>query len=81
MLIYGCRYYFFGRSIAISQEVTFAPQVEYAVGSKPWQITKGDFNLDGNLDLGVINELSGNFSILLGTGEGSFISQIRRGSL
>ena len=57
---------------AASQDVSFAPPVEYAVGFKPWQITKGDFNLDGNLDLGVVNESSGSFSILLGTGGGSF---------
>src|SRR5262249_54030377 len=44
----------------------------YDVGSQPWAITAGDFNGDGNLDLATSNLGSGDVSILLGDGHGSF---------
>lgn len=42
------------------------------VGTFPYSIAKGDFNLDGNLDLAVANHDSNNVTILLGGGNGGF---------
>jgi hypothetical protein len=43
-----------------------------AVGHNPYAIAVGDFNGDGNLDLGVANFSDGTVSILLGDGRGNF---------
>jgi len=43
-----------------------------SVGSSPTGITTGDFNDDGQLDLGVANEGAISISILLGNGQGDF---------
>ena len=53
-------------SIALSAPSTFG------AGSNPNSVTVGDFNGDGKLDLVVANEGSGNVSILLGNGNGTF---------
>jgi hypothetical protein len=42
------------------------------VGFNPRDITAGDFNRDGKLDLAVVNYDTQNVSILLGNGDGSF---------
>src|SRR5215813_5333973 len=47
-------------------------QVDYPVGSLPIALISGDFNGDGLLDLAVANQNSGNISILLGKGDGTF---------
>ena len=41
------------------------------VGSAPSSIAVGDFNLDGNLDLAVVNQTSNSVSVLSGNGSGS----------
>jgi FG-GAP-like repeat/FG-GAP repeat len=55
---------------------TFQPAVDYSVGTNPRAIVAGDFNGNGRLDLAVANEgdanVSGNVSILLGNGDGTF---------
>ena len=43
-------------------------------GSGPFAITAGDFNADGHLDLAVSNSNDGTITILLGQGNGTFIS-------
>ena len=48
------------------------PNLLHDVGSAPGQVIKGDFNGDGRLDLAVSNGGSGDVSILLGTGDGTF---------
>ena len=59
---------------------TFAPQVTYAVGSGPSSIVAGDFTGDGHLDLAVATsnneDGSGEVSVLLGNGDGTFAPQV-----
>ena len=57
---------------------TFRPHVDYAAGTAPNDVTVGDYNGDGKLDLAVANgqgncgACSSAFSILLGNGDGTF---------
>ncbi|MBZ5597176.1 MAG: choice-of-anchor D domain-containing protein [Acidobacteriia bacterium] len=60
---------------------TFGAKSDYATGTGPAQIVAGDFNGDGILDLAVTNDNScqsncvlGDFSLLLGNGDGTFQS-------
>src|SRR6266852_4421083 len=56
--------------------ITFQPAVTYGVGAVPRVVVVADFNGDGNPDLAVVNvgsSDSGNVSILLGNGDGSFL--------
>ena len=50
----------------------FGAATNFAVGTSPLSIAVGDFNGDARQDLAVANEFSGNVSILLGNGAGSF---------
>jgi uncharacterized repeat protein (TIGR01451 family) len=50
----------------------FVPSKTYAVGTSPSAVVVGDFNGDGKPDLAVANSGSGNVSILLGSGNGTF---------
>lgn len=50
----------------------FAPPKTYATGTSPTALVVGDFNGDGKPDLAVANSGSGDVSILLGNGDGSF---------
>ena len=52
-----------------------AAELTAAVGSGPLQLTRGDFNGDGNLDLAVSNFEGTTVSILLGNGDGTFQTQ------
>lgn len=52
--------------------VEFANPVPYPVGSGPRGVVVADFNGDGKLDLATSNIASGNVSILLGNGDGTF---------
>ena len=55
--------------------VDFAPAKTYPVGTfgyYPPTVIGGDFNGDGKLDIAVANSGSGNVSILLGNGDGTF---------
>jgi hypothetical protein len=54
---------------------SFTPFTAYACtgsGVNPASIANGDFNMDGNIDLAVGDEVSSNMSIFLGNGVGSF---------
>src|SRR5262249_16065028 len=51
---------------------TFRTPVNYDTGNFPYTVTTGDLNADGNLDLALTNLDSGNLSILLGKGDGTF---------
>ncbi|MBI5021691.1 MAG: VCBS repeat-containing protein [Ignavibacteriales bacterium] len=53
-------------------QVSFAPAVDYVAGYIPMSVAIGDLNGDGKLDLAVANEGSGNVSVLLGNGDGTF---------
>lgn len=52
--------------------VEFAAAKTYPVGTNPQGVAVSDFNGDGKPDLAVANQLSGNVSILLGNGDGTF---------
>src|SRR5437870_4893944 len=52
--------------------VDFASPVSYPVGMSPVGIAIADFNGDGKPDIAVANSGSGNVSILLGNGDGTF---------
>lgn len=52
--------------------VGFQPAVSYAVGTGPVAVQAADFNGDGTPDLAVANSGSGDLSILLGNGDGTF---------
>src|SRR5262249_46016260 len=48
----------------------------YSVGTTPTQVVQGDFNGDGIPDLAALNADSGDLSILLGVGNGAFLSPL-----
>lgn len=50
----------------------YAAPDNYGAANNPNAAVTADFNLDGDLDLGAVNENSDNVSILLGHGDGSF---------
>ncbi|HET6178662.1 MAG TPA: VCBS repeat-containing protein, partial [Candidatus Sulfotelmatobacter sp.] len=55
-----------------SAATDFTSPKGYPVGTNPAAVVVGDFNGDGKLDLAVVNQGSGNVSILLGNGDGTF---------
>src|SRR5215469_10047661 len=50
----------------------FASAVSYPVGTSPAAVVVADFNGDGKPDLAVANSGSGNVSVLLNSGDGTF---------
>jgi hypothetical protein len=50
----------------------FAVAHAYPAGDEPASVTTGDFDGDGRKDLAVANNGSGNVSVLLGNGDGTF---------
>ena len=72
-----------GTAIAIGNgDGTFEPILYYAAGGQPGSIITADINGDGNLDLAVANQEctsnpcnSGTVSVVLGNGDGTFISR------
>jgi trimeric autotransporter adhesin len=51
---------------------TSSTNIPLSVAASPFQISAGDFNGDGNLDLAVANYRDNNISIFLGKGDGTF---------
>jgi hypothetical protein len=51
------------------------PSSTVNVGTKPQGLVTADFNADGILDMAVANNLSGDVSILLGNGDGTFTTK------
>lgn len=48
------------------------PKASFDIDARPWQITSGDFNSDGNVDVATANAFEATVSILLGDGTGGF---------
>jgi len=66
---------FLGNGSAGTGDGTFvsgSPSYSYAVGNDCKALTSGDFDLDGNLDLAMINRIDGNMSVSFGAGDGTF---------
>jgi hypothetical protein len=67
---------FFMCSITLNNaqaEFLFKVRIDFDAGNRPYSIAIGDFNRDDDPDLAVANEgSSGNVSVLLGNGDGSF---------
>ncbi|CAF3754506.1 unnamed protein product, partial [Adineta steineri] len=57
---------------------TFKDQITYSTGSGslPYAVGVGDFNHDQHIDIAVANYGTNNIGIVLGTGNGTFMSQI-----
>ena len=59
----------------IFPQASFASQQSYAVGSGPRQVTMGDVNGDGKLDMVTANYFPNTVSVLLGNGDGTFAAK------
>src|SRR5438552_18667252 len=55
---------------------TPAPAADFPVGASPSAVAVGDFNGDRKSDLAVANNGSDNVSVLLGNGNGTFLSAV-----
>jgi uncharacterized repeat protein (TIGR01451 family) len=58
----------------------FVPQGTFSAGTLPQAVAVGDFNGDNHPDLVVANQLSGNVSVLLGNGNGTFQTAVHHGA-
>lgn len=58
----------------------FEPPVTYNVGLSPGDVTVGDFNLDGRLDVAAVNTSSDTVSVLLGNGDGTLQEHVEYGT-
>ena len=58
----------------VAQTLSYLGPLNYPVGTTPAGIAVGDFNGDQRVDLAVANSGSGDVSILLGNGDGTFKS-------
>ena len=61
--------------VAPAHALGFLPGVQYATGTSP-AVVVGDFNADGKQDLATANFGSGNVSVLLGNGDGTFAAKV-----
>jgi hypothetical protein len=52
---------------------TFQERGRYATGNENVGIVTADYNRDGRLDLAVTNQISGDVTVLLGRGDGTFV--------
>ena len=57
---------------------SFTPGDDYAVGDTPESLVVGDLDGDGDLDIVTANAGDDSLSVLLGDGDGSFISESQR---
>lgn len=56
----------------IADATDYTKPTVYHVGTAPNMVVAGDFNADGKIDLATVNSGSGNVSVLLGNGDGTF---------
>ena len=60
------------RVLTSNGDGTFTQQPSRPIGGSAWQLTVGDVNGDGNVDVSTANAQNNNGSILLGNGDGTF---------
>ncbi len=68
-----------GLFVMLANDAGFANPVRYDIGREavgPQSLVIGEFNGDGKLDAAVSTSMSGNVSVMLGKGDGSFASSI-----
>jgi len=63
-----------------SPSIALSAPSAFGAGTDPDSVAVGDFNGDGKLDLAVANEGSGNVSVLLGNGHGTFQAAVDYGA-
>ena len=54
-------------------------KVDYGVGSQPYGISLGDIDLDGDLDISVLNLCSITVSVLRNNGDGTYAAKVDYG--
>jgi gliding motility-associated-like protein len=59
-------------SVITLSSVSYAPKVDYTVGTTPREVAVGDLNNDGNLDIVSSNYGANSISVLMGVGTGCF---------
>jgi hypothetical protein len=62
------------RLILQTPQGTWVPQAPFSVGASPAAVTAADLNGDGVTDLAVANSGSASLSVLIGHGDGTFLS-------
>src|ERR1700730_6545813 len=71
--VFGFGFFLSVIAATANAQLQFSAPTNYPVGTAPvWPIAVGDFNGDGKQDMAVVNRDSGNVSILLGNGDGTF---------
>jgi hypothetical protein len=63
---------FLGNGSAGVGDGTFQPAIHLVDGAQPYDLTTGDFNEDGHLDLAVASSSTGRLEVFLGNGGGQF---------
>ena len=63
-------------SFALDAFIEFAPKVDYATGSIPLSVARGEFNGDGEQDLVTANFGASSVSVLLGNGDGTLRAKL-----
>ena len=64
------------QSVVAGTSLGFQPAVSYPAGSYLQAVVAGDFNGDGKADLAATNYYTGNLTVLLGNGDGTFRSPV-----
>ena len=60
---------------AMAQQISFSNAPAPVVGESPRETVAADLNGDGNVDLVVVNQAAGTYSVLIGNGDGTFRAQ------
>jgi hypothetical protein len=67
-------------NIVVRRVPTFNTRLDLPAGTAPWSVATGDMDGDNHVDLAVANFDSGNVSVLLGNGNGTFQDAVNYGA-